>query len=332
MSSSLPRLAVTLGEPAGIGPELLVRLAGASIAAELVAIGDGALIRETAARLRQPIQLSPFDARRSIHARKPGDLSLIDQPLAVASEPGQLDRANGAAVLATLARAADGCLEGEFDAVMTLPVHKGIINKAGTPFSGHTEYFADRADASVLMLLVADALRVALATTHLPLRDVPAAITAERLHARLRLLDTGLRRDFGVPSPRIAVLGLNPHAGEGGHLGREEIEVIAPVVNALRAEGLQLDGPLAADTAFTAGKRDRYDAYFAMYHDQGLTVLKALGFGAAVNVTLGLPFVRTSVDHGVALDLAGTGQADPGSAIAAARLALSIARLRQARS
>lgn len=326
----LPRLAVTVGEPAGIGPELLVRLAHAPIAAELVVIGDGQAIREAAEQLRQPINPRAFNTQGRIHARDAGDVSLIDQPLSARTRPGRLDRANGEAVVATLARATDGCLQGEFDALMTLPVHKGIINDAGTPFSGHTEYLADRAKSTVLMLLVAGTLRVALATTHLPLREVPDAITPQRLLERLRLLDSGLRRDFGIANPRIAVLGLNPHAGEGGHLGREEMDVIAPVVSALRAEGLRLDGPLSADTAFTAARRDRYDAYFAMYHDQGLTVLKALGFGSAVNVTLGLPFVRTSVDHGVALDLAGTGQADPGSAIAAAHLALTIARQRAA--
>lgn len=325
----LPSLAVTLGEPAGIGPELAVRLAHSDLAADLVMIGDTDLLDDTARRLGQPLSITPFDAAASVGQRRPGDIRALHQPLALPARPGVTDPANGHAVLATLARAADGCLNGEFAAVMTLPVHKGVINDAGVAFSGHTEFFAERSHSAVLMLLVADNLRVALATTHLPLRSVPDAISPPRLYARLRLLDAGLRRDFGLARPRIAVLGLNPHAGEGGHLGREEIEVIAPTLERLRDEGLDLDGPLSADTAFVPARRQRHDAYFAMYHDQGLPVLKALGFGAAVNVSLGLPFVRTSVDHGVALDLAGQGRADAGSTIAAARLALDIAARRR---
>jgi 4-hydroxythreonine-4-phosphate dehydrogenase len=326
--TALPRLAVTVGEPAGIGPELLVRLASMPIAAHLVAIGNARTIAETAQRLDLPLHLLSPDAANAGRPG-PGELVLIDVPMAEPAVPGRLERANAPAVTTALAIAADGCRDGLFDAIVTLPVHKGIINDAGIPFTGHTEFFADRAGSDVLMLLVADTLRVALATTHLPLRDVPAAITADRIANRLRLLDTGLRRDFGLDTPRIAVLGLNPHAGEGGHLGREEIDIIAPVVESLRAQGLQLDGPLAADTAFTGSRRGLYDAYFAMYHDQGLTVLKALGFGSAVNVTVGLPFVRTSVDHGVALDIAGSGHADPGSALAATELALAIAERRR---
>lgn len=326
----LPRLAITPGEPAGIGPELAVRLAHSDLAADLVVIGDADLLHGTARALRQPLNVTDYDAGARISRRQPGELRLLHQPLPVPAVAGTLDPANGAAVLSTLARAADGCLAGEFAAVMTLPVHKGVINDAGVAFTGHTEFFAARADSPVLMLLVAGDLRVALATTHLPLRQVPDAISRPRLAARLRLLHHGLRQDFGLPAPRIAVLGLNPHAGEGGHLGREEIELIAPTLQRLREEGLDLDGPLSADTAFVADRRTRYDAYLAMYHDQGLPVLKALGFGAAVNVSLGLPFVRTSVDHGVALDLAGQGRADAGSAFAAARLALDIAARRQA--
>lgn len=330
---ALPRLAVTLGEPAGIGPELLVRLAQDGLAADLIAIGDRRTIEATAARLRQPIAISEFDPDREIADRPLGALRLIDQPLPARVAAGRLDAANSPAVIQTLATAADGCVDGRFDAVLTLPVHKGVINDAGIPFTGHTEFFAARAGCPVLMLLVAPdgarELRVALATTHLPLRAVAAAITPDLLAERLRLLAAGLRRDFGCAAPRIAVLGLNPHAGEGGHLGREELDVIAPALAALRAEGLELDGPLSADTAFLPGKRAQYDAYFAMYHDQGLPVLKALGFGAAVNVTLGLPYVRVSVDHGVALDLAGSGRADTGSAFAAARLALAIAQRRR---
>lgn len=330
---ALPRLAVTLGEPAGIGPELLVRLAHDGLAADLIAIGDRRLIEATAARMGQPVAITAFDPDREIAGRPAGALRVIDQPLPAAVVAGRLDAANSPAVIDTLATAADGCSRGRFDALLTLPVHKGAINDAGIPFTGHTEFFAARAGCPVLMLLVAPdgerQLRVALATTHLPLRAVAAAITPELLAERLRLLAAGLRSDFGCAAPRIAVLGLNPHAGEGGHLGREELDVIAPALAALRAEGLELDGPLPADTAFLPGKRAQYDAYFAMYHDQGLPVLKALGFGAAVNVTLGLPYVRVSVDHGVALDLAGSGRADTGSAFAAARLALAIAQRRR---
>lgn len=326
--TALPRLAVTVGEPAGIGPELLIRLAHSTVDADLVVIGDQTVLQDTAARLGLLVRMNEFDPDRRRAQRPPGHCSIVHQPLPLAVTPGQLNPGNAQAVLKTLATATDGCRNGLFDAVLTLPVHKGVINDAGIRFSGHTEFFADRTNSAVLMLLVADTLRVALATTHLPLRDVPDAITRDNLQTGLRLLADGLRRDFAIEAPRIAVLGLNPHAGEGGHLGREEIDVIMPSLSALRTEGIRLDGPISADTAFTLGKREQYDAYFVMYHDQGLTALKALGFGAAVNVTLGLPFVRTSVDHGVALDLAGTGRADASSTFAAAELALAIARRR----
>ncbi|MDZ3822246.1 MAG: 4-hydroxythreonine-4-phosphate dehydrogenase PdxA [Pseudoxanthomonas sp.] len=328
--SPLPRLAVTPGEPAGIGMELLVRLAQApDLAADLVLIGDADQARATADRLGLALALTDYDPdRRTAGARRPGMLRCLHRPLARAAQPGRLDPDNAAAVLDTLARACDGCLQGGFEAMLTLPVHKGVINQAGIPFTGHTEFLAGRCRSGVLMLLVSGTLRVALATTHLPLRAVPAAIDGPGLAATLERLDAGLRRDFGLAAPRIAVLGLNPHAGEDGHLGREEIEVIGPVLDTLRGRGMALAGPLAADTAFVAGRRERHDAFLAMYHDQGLPVLKALGFGAAVNVSLGLPVVRTSVDHGVALDIAGSGRADPGSALAAARLALAIAAQR----
>jgi 4-hydroxythreonine-4-phosphate dehydrogenase len=334
--SGLPRLAVTLGESAGIGPELMVRLAGTDLAADLVAVGDRQLLAATAAGLGLDLAIAPFDPARPLALRPRGTLRCLHLPLATPARPGGLNPANAGTLLAGLASAADGCMDGRFDAVLTLPVHKGVINDAGVAFSGHTEFFADRAGCPVLMLLQADdpaagpehPLRVALASTHLPLRAVAAALDGERLARSLRLLDAGLRRDFGIERPRIALLGLNPHAGEGGHLGREEIEVLGPVADAARADGIDLTGPLAADTAFVPAARARFDAYLAMYHDQGLPVLKAIGFGGAVNVTLGLPFVRTSVDHGVALDIAGSGRADPGSAIAAARLALALATRR----
>jgi 4-hydroxythreonine-4-phosphate dehydrogenase len=321
----LPRLALTAGEPAGIGPELLAALAATPIAADLIAIGDSDLLRDAAQRRGIALQLEADDGQwRS--ERTPGTLRYIHLPVAAPVTPGTLDIRNAAHVLATLVRASNGCLEGEFDALVTAPVHKGIINDAGIPFTGHTEFFAARARCDVVMLLAAPGLRVALATTHLPLSEVPMAITAASLIRILRIVYNDLHHRFGVPAPKIAVLGLNPHAGEGGHLGREELDIMTPALAALRAEGMRLDGPMPADTAFLPAKRAQYDAYLAMYHDQGLPVLKALGFGDAVNVTLGLPFVRTSVDHGTALDLAGTGRADPASMIAAATMAIELAQ------
>ena len=254
--------------------------------------------------------------------------------LSAAAVPGTLDPRNAAYVLATLARAAEGATTGEFAAIVTAPVHKGIINDAGVPFTGHTEFFAQRARRAVVMMLVATGdhgarnggdLRVALATTHLPLAAVPAAITRASLVRTLRILCDDLIAHFRIATPRVAVLGLNPHAGEGGHLGREEIDEIAPAIAQLRAAGFDIAGPLPADTAFVPAQLARFDAVLAMYHDQGLPVLKHAGFGHAVNVTLGLPYVRTSVDHGTALDLAGTGKADAGSLVAATRLAMQLA-------
>jgi 4-hydroxythreonine-4-phosphate dehydrogenase len=320
----LPRLALTMGEPAGIGAEIIAALAQTDVAADLIAIGDTDALLFAAQARGIALTLETDDGRWRTQ-RAPGTLRCINIPAAAEVVPGKLDVRNAAYVLATLARAADGCIEGEFDAIVTAPVHKGIINDAGVAFSGHTEFFAARAKCDVAMLLVAPGLRVALATTHLPLAQVPAAITAPGLVRILRIVHNDLQHRFGIPLPRIAVLGLNPHAGEGGHLGREEIDVIAPTLAALRAEGMRVDGPLAADTAFVPAKRERYDAYLAMYHDQGLPVLKALGFGDSVNVTLGLPFIRTSVDHGTALDIAGTGKADASSMVAAAQMALELA-------
>jgi 4-hydroxythreonine-4-phosphate dehydrogenase len=320
----LPRLALTLGEPAGIGAEIVAALAQTDIAADLIAIGDTDALLFAAQSRGIALTLETDDGQWRTQ-RAPGSLRCINIPAAAEVVPGKLDARNAACVIATLARAADGCLEGEFDAIVTAPVHKGIINDAGVAFSGHTEFFAARAKCDVAMLLVAPGLRVALATTHLPLAQVPAAITAPGLVRILRIVHNDLQHRFGIPLPRIGVLGVNPHAGEGGHLGREEIDVIAPTLAALRAEGMRLDGPLAADTAFVPAQRERHDAYLAMYHDQGLPVLKALGFGDSVNVTLGLPFIRTSVDHGTALDIAGTGKADAASMIAAAQMALELA-------
>lgn len=325
---SLPRLAITLGEPAGIGPELVAELAHGDIAADLIAIGDVQALHAAAASRGLTLALSEDDGRPLIR-RAAGSLRTVTIEAAAAVVPGKLDRANAGYVLSTLARASDGCMAGEFDAVVTAPVQKSIINDAGIPFSGHTEYFALRANAEVVMMLAAGDLRVALATTHLPLAAVPAAITRASLETTLRILRADLAHKFGFAEPRILVLGLNPHAGEGGHLGREEIEIIQPLLADLRDEGFHLTGPLPADTAFLPGPLSQADAVLAMYHDQGLPVLKALGFGNAVNLTLGLPFVRTSVDHGTALDLAGRGVADAGSLIAATRLALDLAERRK---
>lgn len=323
-SRYLPRLALTMGEPAGIGPEIVAALAATDLAADLVAIGDKDLLLLAAQARGIALRVEPDDGQWHSQ-RAPGTLRYIHQPLTESVEPGKLDARNGACVIAMLARAASGCLEGEFDAVVTAPVHKAIINDAGFAFTGHTEFFAARANCDVAMLLVAPSLRVALATTHLALAQVPAAITAPGIVRILRILHNDLRHRFGIADPHIAVLGLNPHAGEGGHLGREEIDIITPALAALRAEGMSLHGPLSADTAFVPARRAQIDAYLAMYHDQGLPVLKALGFGDSVNVTLGLPFIRTSVDHGTALDIAGSNRADASSMIAAATLAIQLA-------
>lgn len=326
---STPRLALTAGEPAGIGPELLLALAGEPWPAQLVAIGDRDMLAARAAAVPglAPVALHDFDPGAGPVPHTPGRLPVLHTPLARLASPGHLDPGNAAAVLATLDAAVDGCRGGVFDAMVTAPVQKSVIADAGFAFSGHTEYLAARCAVDrVVMLLVAGTLRVALATTHLPLAAVPAAITRELLTETLTILERDLRERFAIASPRIAVLGLNPHAGEGGHLGREEIDVIVPVLEALRADGLDLVGPLPADTAFTPRALAGVDAVLAMYHDQGLPVLKHAGFGEAVNVTLGLPIVRTSVDHGTALDLAGSGKADAGSLRAAVTLAIELAQ------
>ncbi|MBI3375757.1 MAG: 4-hydroxythreonine-4-phosphate dehydrogenase PdxA [Betaproteobacteria bacterium] len=330
MGSRLPVIALTSGEPAGIGPELCAMLGAREFAARLVVIGDEALLAERARRAGVDARL-----RRYSRATLPtsGIIEVEHVPIARPAQAGQLDPANARYVLALLDRAIDGCLSGEFDAMVTAPVHKGIINDAGIAFTGHTEYLAARTGAAdVVMLLVGGGLRVALATTHLALAEVAAAIQRPRLTETLRTLERGLREQFGIARPRILVAGLNPHSGEGGYLGREEIEVIEPVVRELRSAGLELEGPLPADTLFLRERLERADCVLAMYHDQGLPVLKYASFGKGVNVTLGLPIVRTSVDHGTALELAGTGRADCGSLEEAIRLALAIAGVRQRRA
>jgi 4-hydroxythreonine-4-phosphate dehydrogenase len=331
MPAGLPRLLLTPGEPAGVGPELLVRLAHYPLAADLVACADPDLLRRAAQRLGFELELATDDGR-PIARREPGRLRLLPVHLAHPEIPGRLDLRNAGYVLETLARASDACARGDHAALVTGPVHKAVINDAGFAFTGHTEFFAARTASDVLMLLVGSRLRVALATTHLPLAAVPAAITPERLRRALGVLHAGLRQDFGIAQPRIAVLGLNPHAGEDGHLGREELEVIAPLLDALRGQGMHLLGPLPADTAFTPDTRARYDAVLAMYHDQALPVLKSEAFDTGVNVTLGLPYVRTSVDHGTALDIAGLGRADASSLIAAADMALDLVARRATRA
>jgi 4-hydroxythreonine-4-phosphate dehydrogenase len=314
------RLAITPGEPAGIGPELVVRLAQETRATPWVAIADADLLSRTAERLGLSLAL---DELIDSPATESGTLTVLNQRLAAREVPGKLDVRNAAYVLNTLVQATEGCLDGTFGGIVTGPVQKSIISESGVPFSGHTEFFCERTGSDdVVMLLVAGGLRVALATTHLPLKDVAGTITDRLLERRLGILLDGLENQFQITSPRVLVAGLNPHAGEGGHLGREEIEVIEPVCTRFRARGVE--GPLPADTLFTPPYLERADAVLAMYHDQGLPVLKSVGFGEAVNVTLGLPFVRTSVDHGTALDLSGTGRADPGSLRAALILAAGL--------
>jgi len=320
---------VTSGEPAGIGPELCGALTTRDWPARLVVLGDRELIR---ARLpsRQAgttlLEYLPGGVAPQTSGRA---LEVLDLPLTVGSQAGHLDAANGGYVLRLLDRAIAGCSGGEFAAMVTAPVHKAVINDAGIPFSGHTEYLAaSTGTPRVVMMLVGGGLRVALAPTHLPLSAVPGAITQSLLEETLRIVDADLRNRFDVAVPRILVAGLNPHAGEGGHMGREEIDVIIPVLERLRAEGMRLIGPLPADTLFVPHTLAQGDAVLAMYHDQGLPVLKHASFGGGVNVTLGLPIVRTSVDHGTALDLAGSGRADPGSLFAAVELAIDMVRAR----
>lgn len=319
-------IAVTAGEPAGIGPELCATIAQRDFAAHVVLIAD----RELLVSRGLPGTTQNFDpvARNSATS----GFSVLHVPLAAPAIPGKLDPANSRYVLRTLEIAADGCVSenghSTFDAMVTAPVHKGVINDAGIPFTGHTEFLAERTDTPhVVMMLAGGDMRVALATTHLALKDVAAHITASSLKQTLTVLHHDLQQRFGIAQPRIAVAGLNPHAGESGHMGREEIEVIIPVLDTLRATGMQLSGPLPADTLFNPERLQHFDCVLAMYHDQGLPVLKYASFGAGVNITLGLPIVRTSVDHGTALDLAGTGKADAGSLVTAVELAIELARV-----
>lgn len=320
MSQPRPVLAITAGEPAGIGPELMLSLLQLGDGGtRRVILGDMGLLQQRARQLGLAVSCVPYQAGQQIPI---GSLEVLHLPLLAPSQPGKLNPANAAHVLALLDRAIDGCQAGEFAAMVTGPVHKGVINDAGIPFTGHTEYLAERTGTErVVMMLAGDKLRVALATTHLPLRDVADAITPTDLTQIIRILHHDLVQRFALPHPRILVAGLNPHAGEGGHMGHEELDVIIPVLNLLRAEGMQLIGPLPADTLFNPDRLADCDAVLAMYHDQGLPVLKYATFGHGINITLGLPLIRTSVDHGTALDLAATGRASPGSLFQAVRLA-----------
>jgi 4-hydroxythreonine-4-phosphate dehydrogenase len=316
---SVPVIALTPGEPAGVGPDLCAALA-APPATTLVLIADAAMLEERARLLRRPFAFKPWPGRRGA-----AGLYVLPVPVKHPVVPGRLETTNAPYVIETLTRAVEGCLQGEFDALVTGPVHKGVINDAGIPFTGHTEFIAAHARAmQPVMMLATPSLRVALVTIHLPLAEVPRAITHARLTAVIEVLHAELKTNFGIPDPCILVLGLNPHAGESGHLGREEIEVIEPVIRELKARGMRLMGPVPADTAFIPSQLQGVDAVLAMYHDQGLPVIKHADFAHAVNVTLGLPFVRTSVDHGTALELAGTGRADPSSLIAAIEMACKL--------
>ncbi len=323
------RIAITPGEPAGIGPDLLIQYLQQQGQHELVCIADATMLQQRAERLGLPLTIKPYPQPQSQQATK-ACLQVIDTPLVNEAVCGQLDKENASAVLNALQRAVEGCLQGEFDALVTGPMHKGIINEAGIAFTGHTEFLAEKShtDKVVMMLAAPESatqLRVALATTHLPLARVSESITQDELKQVIRILHREMQTYF-TPQPRILVCGLNPHAGEDGHLGREEIETIIPLINRLQHEGMQISGPYPADTVFTQPYLEQADVILAMYHDQGLPVLKHLGFGNAVNVTLGLPFIRTSVDHGTALDLAGSGKASTGSLHAAISLATEMAK------
>ncbi|WAH51524.1 4-hydroxythreonine-4-phosphate dehydrogenase PdxA [Pseudescherichia vulneris] len=322
---NVQRIVITPGEPAGIGPELVVQLAQRDWPMALVVCVDPQLLTDRALMLGLPLTLLPYDADQPARPQRAGTLTVLPVALRAAVVPGQLSVANGGYVVDTLARACDGCLSGEFAALVTGPVHKGVINDAGVPFTGHTEFFEERSGtAKVVMMLATEALRVALATTHLPLREVADAITPALLRDVITILYRDLQNKFGIAQPHVLVCGLNPHAGEGGHMGSEERDIIIPLLEALRAEGMNLSGPLPADTLFQPKYLDHADAVLAMYHDQGLPVLKYQGFGRGVNITLGLPFIRTSVDHGTALELAGQGKADVGSFITALSLAIKM--------
>jgi len=320
--ASRPVIAVTSGEPAGVGPDICLALADHALEARLVILCDRGILEERRRLLSVKHAIADFDPGR---AREPGVIEVLHLPLARPCRPGVLDTANSRYVLSLLERAVAGCLSGEFSAMVTAPIHKGVINDAGIAFTGHTEFLAERTGTEqVVMMLVGGGMRVALASTHLALKDVPGAITQPLLERVLRVLRDAFTRYYGISNPRILVAGLNPHSGEGGHLGREELEIIIPLLDRMRREGFQLHGPLPADTLFTPANLSGADCVLAMYHDQGLPVLKYASFGAGINVTLGLPIIRTSVDHGTALELAGTGRAESSSLCVAVESALKM--------
>jgi 4-hydroxythreonine-4-phosphate dehydrogenase len=326
VTANPPLIVVSSGEPAGIGPDIALALSSRAFAARIAVLGDLALLEARARLLGSRVELLARREPDDVTLHEPGRLQVLPVALAVRAEPGKLDPRNAAYVLAILKRGTELCVSGTARALVTAPVQKSVITESGTPFSGHTELLAELTGArQPVMLLAGKTLRVALATTHLPLRAVPAALDRAKLESLIRIVHGDLQRRFRLPRPRVLVLGLNPHAGESGTLGTEEQTVIEPAVRALAAEGLDVTGPVSADTAFTPESLARCDVVVAMYHDQGLPVLKALSFGEIVNVTLGLPIVRTSVDHGTALALAGTGRAKPDSLFAAVELALTLA-------
>lgn len=318
-------IAITPGEPAGIGPDLLIQLAAQQPLSQFVVIADPAVLQQRAQQLQLPLIVQQYQPGKKNVKASNHTLTILPISCPAPVAAGQLNTGNARYVVETIKRGAIGCLNHEFSAIVTAPLHKGVINDAGIPFTGHTEYLAELTHAKLpVMMLATEGLRVALATTHLPLSEVSQAITRQSLTEVIAVLHQDLQSQFGIPNPRILVCGLNPHAGEGGHLGTEEIDVIEPVLNTLRQQGMDLSGPLPADTLFTPRYLQQADAVLAMYHDQGLPVLKYKGFGKAINITLGLPIIRTSVDHGTALDLAGTGKADTGSLQAALTLATQL--------
>jgi len=323
--NSIPRIALTSGEPAGIGPDLCIQLAQQTQFCELIIIADPALLVERAALLSLNISINLFNPGIEAKPSLAGTITVLPVSLHHQAECGQLSALNSLYVVETIRVATQGCLDGLFDAMVTAPVHKGIINDANIPFTGHTEFIADITEGHPVMMLATEGLRVALVTTHLPLSEVSRAITPDRISKVIHLLHKDLQNYFSLPKPKILVCGLNPHAGENGHLGHEELEVIEPTLKNLRKQGIDLQGPLPADTLFTPKYLETADAVLAMYHDQGLPVLKYKGFGQAVNITLGLPIIRTSVDHGTALDLAGKGTANLGSLEYAVKTAIEMA-------
>jgi len=325
----MKKIIITSGEPAGIGPDIVLQLLTKNTwDAQLIVVGDSTLLESRAKQLDIDVTLQEYNAEKAYSDTSTTEnkvITVLPSPCSAPVIAGKLDSSNAQYVLNTLTIAAKGCLSGEFSAMVTPPIHKGVINDAGVPFSGHTEFLAELTNTKLpVMMLAAEKLRVALATTHLPLSDVSAAISSPLLEDILNILHDDLQKKFAIPNPHILVCGLNPHAGESGHMGHEEIDIIEPTLEKMRQQGLNITGPLPADTLFTHKYLDTADAVLAMYHDQGLPVLKYVGFGNAINITLGLPIIRTSVDHGTALDLAGTGKANTGSLLEAINLAIEI--------